>query len=165
MFKRNQKEEVNVLNEFMLGENEEREIRASFGKYNVYEMNDEAVRFMGEMIDKSKDSESEQLNIDEADLMINLLSLLTDLPEEILDKDTFVKIQNKPKKIFRKIVKCVEEVVQEYIDDFTKEINKVAKMNDAQKKLYFKQLEKVSISDEDRKEKEIYEQLKAKFEG
>lgn len=164
MFKRNQKEEVNVLNEFMLGENEEREIRASFGKYNVYEMNDEAVRFMGEMIDKSKDSESEQLNIDEADLMINLLSLLTDLPEEILDKDTFVKIQNKPKKIFRKIVKCVEEVVQEYIDDFTKEINKVAKMNDAQK-LYFKQLEKVSISDEDRKEKEIYEQLKAKFEG
>lgn len=162
MFNKKSKEE-DILNEFMLGDDEEREVRATYGRYEVYEANDEAIDYISNKMDECRKNKNNELLIDETEIMIDLFKMLTSLPESILNIDSFNKMQRKPhkiKKVFRNITKEVTDIVQEITDDITKEVHRVSKMSTPLQEAYLKRMKELSNKKEKTAEELEIEELK-----
>lgn len=158
------KQEVNVLSEFML-EEEEREIRAKFGKYTVYEPNDEFREIIKSVLDKKQvdlgEDEEIDLTIDSLEIFVQLLASITDLPQEVFTVESLEKIIKKPKKIFSQIfdemISMMYEVTGDAVDRVKSQEKVLKHIPEEKRKLIQKHLEEKAEKEIDPKQKEINE--------
>lgn len=119
------RKENNILNEFFLGE-EEREVRATFGKYHVYEANAEFYEIIRKVGNKSNKNDEEtidgiHLNREETiPFLVKMMKAVTDLPESIANEDILRKMESlkrKPNKLLRNIEQELYEMMLECFKD------------------------------------------------
>ncbi|MCP3925538.1 MAG: DUF1682 domain-containing protein [Desulfobacterales bacterium] len=173
------KKQENIYNDFFMEEGQEREIRATFGKYHVFEPNEEFFTIMSNLLkdaaEKSEDGSVDGINIstDESELLVDMLHALTDIPDTIVNKETFEKMASrKTTKLLRTIMSEIQDVMTEAYAEVIKKAQKEeqikANMTPKQRKIYEElQAKKVAEltsvkSDEEIEVEELEKQLAEK---
>lgn len=132
-----------LTNEFLL--TEEREVIERFGKYILYDVNDEFRAFIKEMVEKKKEEgNSKGLELNDFKVVRALFLLLTNIEEEspeLLSDEMFEAICNKPTRKFKKIMKEINILTTEETIDYLKQIELFNKMPESSKNRMFKSYE------------------------
>lgn len=123
---------INAIDELMLEEGIEREVRAVFGKggkFKVYEVDKKFLDFIGELIEKNK--ENEEFELTDIETTRAMFLLLTNFEEDfpqLLEKEKFEKIYNHPRKVFSKIAEELAVIASEEVITYVDRIDRFNKM-------------------------------------
>lgn len=139
----NKKEsEVNILNDLIL-DDEEREIRAKYGRYIVYEYEHDFIEIIGNLISENLKNSNKDIDvkIDNIEVFADLFRSVTNLLDGVNDIKIIEKlIKSKPTRKFKNIMSDVLDMVREATEDLMKDISYetklVNKMTPEQRRLY-----------------------------
>jgi len=129
-----------ILNEMMLDEGTEREVLHEFGlngKFKVYDPGEEFKSLIMELVEQSKGDDGFELS-DEDSLRVifaSITNLQEDFPE-LLEKDNFSKICNRPTRVFKKMAEAVSQLATDEVNSAIKRYESFNNMpNSAKRRL------------------------------
>lgn len=156
----------NVLNDFMVEKDNEREVLETFGKYHVFAPNLEFENLILKIIGMGiNQKENDKVIISEVEQLANVFRICTDVPEEVLEIETFKKIQKNPKYQFKKMCRMINCLIQQEFSAQMSILYETNKMPEPMKKAYIKNAMDAKDKKEDINEHEEYLRLKNKFDN
>ncbi len=120
--------------DFILEDNEEREVLYTVGKYNVFAPNEETNKIIEELINMS----DKKTEVSELDFMMRAFANLTNVPDSVLNKSRFEKIMksNRKKQAFKKLNFYIQYIIDDGVLEYLMRLDVLKKMPHEAKEKY-----------------------------